>query len=263
MVQQWLTSLQPIELLFNAILQIIHPELWNVTTLASQQLANQLAFHIPCWPTAFTGLDLIVNQVTEPHLDSGRAITFYDHFLSLGMDHHAELLLDDLEAKLVYSEGTSVFLAGRVLTHSVPAWSGGERVALAHYTRDEVLHRLGCPRLLLPTQVTWWMLRSLYFTPIIFAIPGNRTPNLTKILITTDHYTPYPKYRPWLRFSHSLMAAHLILTSWQTLHHAYCTASHLGASCISSSLYDPYLASCSSHVFLMTRTRPIGYDPLI
>ena len=41
------------------------------------------------------------------------------------------------------------------------------------------------------------------------------------------------------------------------------TASHLGASCISSPLYDPYLASCSSHVLLMTRTRPIGYDPLI
>ena len=42
------------------------------------------------------------------------------------------------------------------------------------------------------------LLRSLYFTPIIFAIPGNWTPNLTTILITTDHYTPYPKYRPGL-----------------------------------------------------------------
>ena len=104
------------------------------------------------------------------------------------------------------------------------------------------------------------LLRSLYFAPILFAIPRNRTPNLTMIPITTDRYTPYP---PWSRLSHSLRAVHLIFTSWQTLHHAYRTAMHLGASCISSPLYNPYLASCSPHVFLMTRLRPIGYDPLI
>ena len=85
------------------------------------------------------------------------------------------------------------------------------------------------------------VLHSLYFTPILFAIPGDWTPNLTTILITTDHYTPYPKYRPWSRLSHSLMAVHLMFTSWQTLHYAYHTAMHLGASCISSLLYDPYL----------------------
>ena len=107
------------------------------------------------------------------------------------------------------------------------------------------------------------VLRSLYFAPILFAIPGNRTPNLTTITVTTNHYTPYPMQRPWPRLSHSLMAVRLMFTLCQILHHAYHTAPHLGASCISSPLYDPYLASCSSHVLLMTRTRPIGYDPLI
>ena len=68
---------------------------------------------------------------------------------------------------------------------------------------------------------------------------------------------------PRSRSLHSLMAIRLMFASCQILHHAYCTALHLGASCISSPLYDPYLASCSSHVLLMTRTRPIGYDPLI
>ena len=107
------------------------------------------------------------------------------------------------------------------------------------------------------------VLRSLYFAPILFAIPGDRTPNLTTITVTTNYYTPYPIRRPWSRLSHSLMAVCLMPTSCQILQHAYHTASHLGASCISSPLYDPYLASCSSHVSLMTRTRPIGYDPLI
>ena len=108
-----------------------------------------------------------------------------------------------------------------------------------------------------------FLLRSLYFTPILFAIPRDRTPNLTMITAITNHYTPYPMQRHWSRLSHSFMAVCLMLTSCQTLHHAYRTASHLGASCISSPLYHPYLASCSSHVFLMTCTRPIGYDPLI
>ena len=57
------------------------------------------------------------------------------------------------------------------------------------------------------------VLHSYYFAPILFAVLGDRTPNLTMILITTDHYTPYPKYRPWPRLLHSLMAVRLMFTS--------------------------------------------------
>ena len=109
----------------------------------------------------------------------------------------------------------------------------------------------------------WHLLRSLYFAPILFTSPGDRTPNLTTITVTTNYYTSYPMQRPWPRLLHSLIAVRLMFTSCQILHHAYHTASHLGTSCTSSPLYDPYLTSCSSHVLLMTRTRPIGYDPLI
>ena len=52
------------------------------------------------------------------------------------------------------------------------------------------------------------------------------------------------------------MAVHLMFTSWQTLHHAYHTAMHLDASCISSPLYDPYLrlmlVSCTPHDLLVS-----------
>ena len=54
------------------------------------------------------------------------------------------------------------------------------------------------------------------------------------------------------------------------LHHAYRTASHLGASCITSLLYDPYLPhACLMYALLtpcwhlMTHLCPIGYNPLI
>ena len=97
------------------------------------------------------------------------------------------------------------------------------------------------------------VLRSPHFTPITFALSGNWTPNLTTIPITNDHYTPYPKYRPWPRPSHSLMAVRLMSSLWQPFLHAYHyhTAMHLGASCISSPLYNPYLhlmlVSCIPH----------------
>ena len=113
------------------------------------------------------------------------------------------------------------------------------------------------------SSLTKTVLRSPYFAPILFAIPGDQTPNLTTITVTTNHYTPYPIQCHWSRLSHSLMAVRLMFTLCQILHHAYRTASHLGTSCISSTLYDPYLASCLSHVLLMTHTRPIRYDPLI
>ncbi|KAG9316935.1 hypothetical protein JVU11DRAFT_3017 [Chiua virens] len=122
-VQNWLAAIHPVEQLLDAVLQIVHPGLWDVNHSATQQLVQSSPFPIRTWPTAYTGMDLIVNRVTEPHLDTGGAATFYDHLLSLGMNHQAKLQLDDIEAELAYSPGTSVFLSGQILTHSVPIWS--------------------------------------------------------------------------------------------------------------------------------------------
>ena len=150
------------------------------------------------------------------------------------------------------------------------------------------------------------MLCSPLFAPLfstlsLFAIPRDRTPNLTTITVTTNHYIPYPKYCPWPRPMHSLMAmhhpdpctalwlstcclphvhfmstphtalwlfvsclphVHLMAASCSphavSFHHAYHTASHLGASCISSPLYNPYMphahlmySMLTPHVLLM------------
>ncbi|KAM6493317.1 hypothetical protein JOM56_011451 [Amanita muscaria] len=51
MVQTWLQTIQPVELLLDATLQIIHPDFWHATFTASQALAQQLQFPIPCWPS--------------------------------------------------------------------------------------------------------------------------------------------------------------------------------------------------------------------
>ena len=70
----------------DAVLHIVHPKLWTANNAAVDQLVSQLSPSFP-WPTSFTEMDLIVNQVTPPHWDSGGAVMFYDHLLSLGFGH--------------------------------------------------------------------------------------------------------------------------------------------------------------------------------
>ena len=90
-----------------------------------------------------------------------------------------------------------------------------------------------------------------FFAPIsplsLFAIPGDRTPNLTMILITTDHYTPYPRYHSWSRPIHSLIAIHHLDSH---------TALWLSACCPFHE--QPY--GYSPHGYLMSTTcLPHGY----
>ena len=94
------------------------------------------------------------------HLDWEGAVTFYNHLLSLGGGHNATLDFDDFDAQFTYESGTSVFLTCRVFLHSVLQWSGSERIAIAHYSKDDVHDCIGIPRPALPTQLDWWALHS-------------------------------------------------------------------------------------------------------
>ncbi|KAI6010461.1 hypothetical protein EDC04DRAFT_2610199 [Pisolithus marmoratus] len=75
------------------------------------------------WPSIYLGIDVIVNQETPPHQDQASAPSLLD---------------------LV--PGTMVFLAGKLLTHSVPKWEKGERIALAHYMKHAIHNRFGLAR---------------------------------------------------------------------------------------------------------------------
>ncbi|KAF8494311.1 hypothetical protein F5888DRAFT_1593528, partial [Russula emetica] len=72
------------------------------------------------------------------HIDKGGAISFYDHLVCFGQDHDTCLWLNDFDAEFKYQPETSVLFSGKVLTHSVPKWSGGERVVIAHYAKDAI-----------------------------------------------------------------------------------------------------------------------------
>ncbi|KAG2335445.1 hypothetical protein BDR05DRAFT_857690, partial [Suillus weaverae] len=57
-------------------------------------------------PPFFSGLELILNQMTLNHQDPGGAPSHYDMLVSLGIEHDTIFSIKDLEAKLVYSPGT-------------------------------------------------------------------------------------------------------------------------------------------------------------
>ena len=155
-VRQWLQFIEPVEQLLNAVLQVVHPQLWSASCSAMSSLLDDPPIEVPCWPTVYSGMDVIANRSTPGHFDRGGAHIFYDHLVNFGQDHDARFCVDDLEGQFVYRPGTSILLTGKLFKHSVPPWAGGERIVIAHYSKDAVHHRLEVERPSLPNQTGWW-----------------------------------------------------------------------------------------------------------
>ena len=153
----WLQRVEPFEQFANAVLGIVHPDLLDAGLKANSALNDRLSSDKPCnWTSAYSGIDVIVNRMTPPHRDAGGAASFYDLLISLGEGHQAEFHVSDLDARFAYGPGSLILITGKILEHAVPAWGGGERVALAHYMKDLVHDRMDvrCPSL--PSQMGWW-----------------------------------------------------------------------------------------------------------
>ncbi|KAI6110756.1 hypothetical protein EV401DRAFT_2075672 [Pisolithus croceorrhizus] len=103
------------------------------------------------WSSIYLGIDVIVNQETPPHLDQVSAPSLLDLVVSLGT-HDAKFHISELGTIFHYQPGTMIYLAGELLTHSVPKWETGERIALAHYMKDAVHNRFGLARPAFTTQ---------------------------------------------------------------------------------------------------------------
>ncbi|KAI5986996.1 hypothetical protein EDC04DRAFT_2614946 [Pisolithus marmoratus] len=125
-VRQWLKDISYAEEFWNTIADIVLPDLAQVGRDAISAKADWVITQPPFpirWPSIYLGIDVIVNQETPPHLDQASAPSL-----------------------LNLVPGTMVFLAGKLLTHSVPKWEKGERIALAHYMKDAVHNRFGLAR---------------------------------------------------------------------------------------------------------------------
>jgi hypothetical protein len=158
-MQSWLAALATTEFFWNAITAAVAPDLFNSGSTAipkvQQEVASKQEDNISPgseWPSIFSGLEIIVNRVTLSHRDAGGSPTLFDLLVSLGIGHTATMKLADVQAELDYFPGTMLFIAGRVLEHSVGPWGNGERFVIAHFMKDKVHDRVGVARPSFPMQ---------------------------------------------------------------------------------------------------------------
>jgi hypothetical protein len=140
-----------VELLHNAILALISPDLYWKGFEAVDQLLQGNFLPKPCqviqhWTSAFSAWQVISNRITPAHRDMGAAPMVYDLLTCAGTYKHSLFHVHDLGARFHYTPGTVVALCGRVLRHEVKDWHGGDRICVAHYMRDSIHNRMRVSR---------------------------------------------------------------------------------------------------------------------
>ncbi|KAI6033373.1 hypothetical protein EDC04DRAFT_2897862 [Pisolithus marmoratus] len=121
-VKKWLQDISYAEEFWNSISDLVLPDLARVGKDAIAAKEDWVVTQPPSgsrWPSIYVGIDVIVNQETLPHCDQ------------------------DLGTIFGYHPGTMIYLSGKLLSHSVPKWEKGERIAHAHYMRDAIHNRFG------------------------------------------------------------------------------------------------------------------------
>ncbi|KAG1717872.1 uncharacterized protein EDB91DRAFT_1067226, partial [Suillus paluster] len=155
---KWLAALTTSEFLWNSITAAVAPELFESGFSAFSKVVKEVrrqknnSAPVDSWPSIFSGLEIIANRTTFSHRDPGGSPSLFDLLVSLGRNHHATLSLADVHAELDYSPGAMVYIAGRVLEHSVGPWINGERIVVAHFMKDAVHDRVKVPRPSFPMQ---------------------------------------------------------------------------------------------------------------
>ncbi|KAJ3837114.1 hypothetical protein F5878DRAFT_540024, partial [Lentinula raphanica] len=143
-VQHWLDQIEPIQLLSNLLLAFLHPELYaaGLKTLKGLRRQGTETHHWAAeWHTIFTCLCVSSSRISPAHRDGNRDPRYFDILCNLGCSEGAELKIEELDAIFEYAPGTAVLFSGKLWTHAVPYWKGGERVVYAYFMRPEVLNR--------------------------------------------------------------------------------------------------------------------------
>ncbi|KAI6040541.1 hypothetical protein EDC04DRAFT_2602333 [Pisolithus marmoratus] len=133
---------------WNSISGLVLPDLSRVGKDAIAAKEDWMVTQPPSgiqWPSIYVGIDVIVNQETLSHLDKISAPSLLDLLVSLGT-HDAQFHILDLSSIFSYQPGTMIYLAGKLLHHSVHKWEKGERIALAHYMKAAVHNKFGVAR---------------------------------------------------------------------------------------------------------------------
>ncbi|KIJ59107.1 hypothetical protein HYDPIDRAFT_101343, partial [Hydnomerulius pinastri MD-312] len=144
-VQQWLRESETSFRLVDALLAIVHPELYRRSSAVREQLLADeeiMDLHelIRAWPTLFTAISVMYNRETPFHRDSKSAPQWYDLFLSVGSYTDAILELPTLGICACYMPGTAALFSGLLLRHGVSPVDQGDHIGYVFYMRPSVFH---------------------------------------------------------------------------------------------------------------------------
>ena len=154
---QWCSKMRSVNDDINAIFALISPQLYadGITSLNETKMEYPDHQGVQTWNSAFSGISVIVNRKTITHRDQGGRAPWYDILFSAGTYKDAYLDVPDLGASFRYKPGTVIAICGRLLRHGVKSWEGGNRMCLAYFMRNNVLHRQGI-------QSAGWVEAALY-----------------------------------------------------------------------------------------------------
>lgn len=149
----WLSAAHEWEWMLNFAVMLIAPRFHRecsaaISNIQARQEAIQPSYvdNVRQWPSIFSGISVISNRETPPHLDNKGYDPAFDALLTGGTYTEAWLTLDDIGGEFLYNPGTCVIVNGKVFKHGVKDWDKGDRVCYAHFVRDDVHAFAGCER---------------------------------------------------------------------------------------------------------------------
>jgi hypothetical protein len=149
---EWLKANKLPFALIGGILSIIQPSLFDMGIQALEALSSnpklcdnpgRLREVLEFWHVPFSAISVISNRVTPLHCDTGGRAEWMDFLLALGKYDNGRLSVPAFGYNFKYNPGTIVAFSSKIFRHG--ATCEGNRAAIAFYTRDNVMNRLGLP----------------------------------------------------------------------------------------------------------------------
>jgi len=99
-------------------------------------------------PLVMEGRAIMFNRQTPCHLDRLDPLRGWAAMITVGLfDKGGTLWIPRLRLRIRYLPGDVILIRGRILPHEVEAWSGGQRISIAHFTHMSLWNFFGmtCP----------------------------------------------------------------------------------------------------------------------
>jgi hypothetical protein len=95
-------------------------------------------------PSYWLGRVILFNSQTPRHQDSRNPPAEWTPLHAAGdFTEGGSLFMEDLNLRIRYLPGDLIFIRGRLLTHEVEQWEGGQRISAAYFTHESLWTQLG------------------------------------------------------------------------------------------------------------------------